>query len=116
MRRALQIERLGRVPYAEMLERQYKCVEARRTGAGPDRLLLLEHPATLTLGRSARPENLRWSRERIAAAGIELHSVARGGDVTYHAPGQLVGYPILDLEARGCADVHAYLRELESWA
>lgn len=110
----LRVERLGRVPYAEALELQAKGVELRRTGAAPDRLLLLEHPPVVTLGRRARGDHLLASREELAARGIELYEVARGGDVTYHAPGQLVGYPILDLRARGRTDVHAYLRELEA--
>jgi lipoyl(octanoyl) transferase len=110
----LLIDRLGCVPYAEALELQRKCVEARRSGAGPDRLLLLEHPPVVTLGRSARERHLRESRASLAARGVEVVEVARGGDVTYHAPGQLVGYAILDLEARGRTDVHAFLRELES--
>ena len=109
----LRIERLGRVPYTEALERQMKCVEARRSGAGPDRLLLLEHPPVITLGRRARRAHLLQSPDQLAVRGVEIHSIARGGDVTYHAPGQLVGYAIIDLRARGCADVHAFLRELE---
>jgi lipoate-protein ligase B len=110
----LAVEWLGTLPYPEALELQMKCVEARRSGAGPDRLLLVEHPPVITLGRNARPENLRATRAELAARGIAVHDVARGGDVTYHGPGQLVGYPIVDLEARGEADVHQYLRRLES--
>jgi lipoate-protein ligase B len=107
----LGIEWLGSVPYAAALERQLAALEERRRG-GPDRLLLLEHPPVITLGRSARPEHLLRSRAELAARGVELFEAARGGDVTWHGPGQLVGYPILDLEARG-RDVHCYLRELE---
>ncbi len=109
----LRIDWLGRVPYPEALELQAKCVEARRSGAAPDRLLLLEHPAVITLGRSARREHLRASGAELQARGIAVHEVSRGGDVTYHGPGQLVGYPILDLAARGETDVHRYLRSLE---
>src|SRR5262249_20496803 len=105
---------LGRVRYGDALARQQACIEARRSAAARDVLLLLEHPPVVTLGRSARPENLRWSRERMAEQGIELFEVPRGGDVTWHGPGQLVGYPILDLDARGARDVHAYLRALEA--
>jgi lipoate-protein ligase B len=108
----LRVEWLGRVPYGEALERQLQAVEERKR-AGPDRLLLLEHPAVITLGRSARPENLRLSREALARAGVELHEVARGGDVTWHGPGQLLGYAIADLAARGEPDVHGWLRRLE---
>jgi lipoate-protein ligase B len=77
-------------------------------------LLLLEHPPVVTLGRSHKPENLLESSAQLALRGVALHEVARGGDVTYHAPGQLVGYPIVDLAARGAADVHRFLRELEA--
>jgi lipoate-protein ligase B len=89
-------------------------VAERRRGATPDRLLLLEHPRVVTLGRSSRRESLLASPEELAARGIELFEVARGGDATYHAPGQLVGYLIADLAARGEPDVHAYLRRLEA--
>jgi lipoate-protein ligase B len=105
---------LGCVPYAEGLALQEEIVAARRRGACPDTLLLLEHPPVVTLGRSARPENLLFPRAELAARGIAVHEVARGGDVTYHAPGQLVGYPIVDLDARGARDVHAWLRTLET--
>ncbi|MDH3211039.1 MAG: lipoyl(octanoyl) transferase LipB [Myxococcales bacterium] len=110
----LAVDWLGRVPYAEALELQRKAVEARRAGAAPDRLLLLEHPPVITLGRRARREHLRASPDELDARGIAVHEVSRGGDVTYHGPGQLVGYPILDLAARGAADVHRYLRGLEA--
>ncbi len=112
--RELAIDWLGTVPYAEGLELQMKAVEARRADAAPDRLLLLEHPPVITLGRSARREHLRMSTDALNARGITLHEISRGGDVTYHGPGQLVGYPILDLAARGEADVHRYLRSLEA--
>lgn len=108
------VEELGRVPYAEAMARQQQLLEARRRGEGRDVLLLLEHPAVVTLGRGARAENLRVPRERLREQGVELFEVARGGDVTWHGPGQLVGYPILDLAARGARDLHAYLRQLEA--
>ena len=113
MARELAIEWLGTVPYREALELQEKCVEARRTGAAADRLLLLEHPPVITLGRGARSDTLLASRAELAARGIDVHRVSRGGDITYHAPGQLVGYLILDLDARGERDVHAFLRSIE---
>ena len=94
MVRELAVEWLGRVPYADGLEIQRVAVEARRRGTAGDRLLLLEHPPVVTLGRSSRLEHLLLSREELAARGVELHEVGRGGDVTYHAPGQLVGYLI----------------------
>lgn len=112
--RELAVDWLGTVPYAEGLELQTKAVEARRADAAPDRLLLLEHPPVITLGRSARREHLRVSPDALNDRGIGLHEISRGGDVTYHGPGQLVGYPILDLAARGEADLHRYLRSLEA--
>ncbi len=113
MAHGLGIEWLGCVPYAEALELQAKRVEARLSGSGGDVLLLLEHPPVVTLGRSAKPENLRVSAVELARRGVELHAVQRGGDVTYHGPGQLVGYLIADLAARGQADVGGYLRGVE---
>lgn len=110
----LAIDWLGRVGYGEALELQRKAVEARIGGAGGDRLLLLEHPPVITLGRSARGDSLLVSRDALAARGIEVHDVARGGDATYHGPGQLVGYAIVDLQARGAPDVHRFLRALEA--
>src|SRR5262245_20375680 len=110
----LLVERLGCVPYAEALRLQERHVEERRRGSGPDRLLLLEHPRVVTLGRRFRGESLLASPEDLARRGIGLFEAARGGDATYHAPGQLVGYLIADLAARGEPDVHRYLRRLES--
>jgi len=109
----LAVDWLGRVPYREALELQEKAVEARRRGAAGDRLLLLEHPPVVTLGRGADGSNLRCSPAELAGRGVEVISVARGGDVTWHGPGQLVGYAVLDLAARGEPDVHRYLRSLE---
>lgn len=110
---SLEVEWRGEVPYAEALVLQEDALEARRSGASGDRLLLLEHPPVITLGRSTKPENLLSGRESLAAAGIDVFEIARGGDVTYHAPGQLVGYLIVDLDARGDRDVHAFLRRME---
>lgn len=108
------IEDLGRVSYAEGLALQEAAIEARRAGRRGDTLFLLEHPPVVTLGRSFREESLRVSREALAAQGIPVFEAKRGGDVTYHAPGQLVGYPILDLAGRGEPDLHRYLRRLEA--
>jgi lipoyl(octanoyl) transferase len=110
----LGVEWLGPVAYGAALELQRKAVEARRVGAAGDRLLLLEHPPVVTLGRSARREHLLASPEELAARGVEVFEVARGGDVTYHGPGQLVGYLVADLAARGEADVHRFLRRIEA--
>jgi lipoyl(octanoyl) transferase len=114
LRPPLDIVDLGLVPYAEGLKLQERAVEERRAGERPDTLFLLEHPPVVTLGRGFREESLRVPREALASQGVEIFEANRGGDVTYHAPGQLVGYPILDLDARGERDLHAYLRRLET--
>ena len=109
----LAIEWLDRVPYADALELQARAVDARRSGRVGDRLLLLEHPPVVTLGSSCREQNLLVGERELARRGVELHRVRRGGDVTYHAPGQLVGYLIMDLAARRSPDVHLFLRSME---
>ena len=109
----IQIEWLGIVPYRDALAVQSAAVEARRRGETCDRLLLLEHPPVVTLGRAAKRENLLVDRAGLAARGIEIHEARRGGDVTYHAPGQLVGYLVVDLAARDARDVHVFLRTIE---
>ena len=88
---------LGRVNYTEGLAIQRRVVAARKAGEIADTLLLLEHPPVLTLGRNSKRENVLASDELLRAKGVELHEINRGGDVTYHGPGQLVGYPIIDL-------------------
>ena len=90
---------LGRVSFAEGLEIQRKVSDARKQGRIDDTLLLLEHPPVLTLGRNSHRSNLLASDELLASRGIELHEINRGGDITYHGPGQLVGYPIFDLRS-----------------
>jgi lipoate-protein ligase B len=112
--RELWVAELGRRPYAEVLEIQRAAAAARITGEIPqDVLLLVEHPPVITLGRGARdPAHLTASPALLAARGVEVFEVERGGDVTFHGPGQLVGYPILDL-ARHRQDLHWYLRQLE---
>jgi lipoyl(octanoyl) transferase len=110
--RLLDVRRLGLVPYAEGLEIQAGLVRRRRAGEIADTLLLLEHPHVITLGTGTHAENILISAEERAARGVELFEAGRGGDVTYHGPGQLVGYPILDLKPDRC-DLHRYLRDLE---
>src|SRR5215469_8676766 len=90
---------LGRVAYDEALKLQEELVELRRNDRIGNVLLLLEHPPVLTLGRHANRANVLASDEMLAARGVTLHQISRGGDVTYHGPGQLVGYPIFDLRS-----------------
>ncbi|MBI4409675.1 MAG: lipoyl(octanoyl) transferase LipB [Gemmatimonadetes bacterium] len=110
--RLLEVQRLGLVPYGVALQLQARLVEQRRAGLVPDQLLLLEHPHVITLGSSARQEHVLVDETERRLLGIELHEAGRGGDVTYHGPGQLVGYPILDLKPDRC-DLHRYMRDLE---
>jgi lipoyl(octanoyl) transferase len=103
---------LGQVLYDEAEALQLATLHARADGRVPDTLLLLEHPPVITLGRATQPGHILASEGELIHRGIQVHEAARGGDVTLHAPGQLVGYPILDLRERG-RDVHRYLRDLE---
>ena len=111
--RELWVVRLGRMPYGEALELQRAVARARIAGAIPqDVLLLVEHPPVVTLGRTARQVNLLASPDFLKSRGVELFEIERGGDVTFHGPGQLVGYPIIDL-TRHKQDLHWYLRQVE---
>src|SRR5260370_40515000 len=103
---------LGRIRYADALELQSQLAADRKRGLVPDHLLLLEHPHVITMGRNGHAENLLASGEVLDRAGIEFFPSDRGGDVTYHGPGQLVGYPILDLH-EWKRDVRAYVRALQ---
>jgi lipoyl(octanoyl) transferase len=98
--------------YGEALELQGELAAARQQGGITDQLLLLEHPHTITMGRNGRMENLLASDAALESAGISFYPINRGGDVTYHGPGQLVGYPILDLR-EWKRDVGAYVRGIE---
>jgi len=109
---ALQVRRLGRVPYAEALELQEDLRARLGRGEAPETILLLEHPDVITYGRGAKDGNTLQSDTDLRRLGYDVFQVNRGGDVTWHGPGQLVGYPLLDLERHG-ADVHRYLRALE---
>lgn len=104
---------LGAMPYAEALELQRNVARDRISGAiREDVLLLVEHPPVVTLGRSSKEKNLISSPQFLASKGVELFEVERGGDVTFHGPGQLVGYPVIDLK-RHKQDLHWFLRQVE---
>jgi lipoyl(octanoyl) transferase len=112
--RQIDVHRLGIIPYAEGLEIQKRLVERRKAGEIPDQLLLLEHPPVITLGVKTRNNrsNIVATSDVLEAQGVEVFETGRGGDVTYHGPGQLVGYPIIDLKPDRC-DVHRYVRDIE---
>ncbi len=110
--RNCRLRQLGRIDYASALELQRQLATSRKQGTVPDHLLLLEHPHVITLGRNGHLENLLAGDHILERAGIAFYPTDRGGDVTYHGPGQLVGYPILDLRDWQ-RDVGAYVRALE---
>jgi lipoyl(octanoyl) transferase len=113
-RRRLVVQRLGRIGYEAGVERQKALVQARQAGEIDDTLLFVEHPPVITLGVKTRGNfaNIRADAAALAARGVEIHDTGRGGDVTFHGPGQLVGYPIIDLKPDR-QDVHRYVRDLE---
>ncbi len=110
--RPLRVLDAGLVRYADALEMQARFTEERKRGEGADTLLFLEHPHVVTLGRNAKEHNVLASPEILARSGIDFHETNRGGDVTYHGPGQIIGYPILDLR-EWKRDVRAYFRGVE---
>lgn len=112
MSHILAIENLGLVSYGDALALQHEMVNSRKAGGGVDTLLLLEHPPVVTLGRNASEEHILAAPEYLDQLGIEVHRVERGGDVTWHGPGQLVGYPIMNLREYRM-DVGWYVRSLE---
>jgi lipoyl(octanoyl) transferase len=103
---------LGRMDYAEAFEMQRALVDQRKRGEISDQFLIVEHPHTITLGRNGHMENLLARKEILERAGVAFHPTDRGGDITYHGPGQIVGYPILDLR-EWKRDVVAYVRAIE---
>ncbi|HEY0513447.1 MAG TPA: lipoyl(octanoyl) transferase LipB [Thermoanaerobaculia bacterium] len=111
-RRPVHWELLGRVPYAAAVELQHAARAAVKSGEGPERLFLLEHPHVYTLGRNASGADVLAAPEWLAARGVEIAECDRGGQVTYHGPGQLVGYPILNLSPDR-RDVRRYVRDLQ---
>ena len=120
MDRILEVRRLGKVDYEAALKLQEQLAARVARGDAPPTLLLLEHPHTFTLGRRASLENLLWDQDELDRRGVSIHWVDRGGDITYHGPGQLVGYPILPLARPGWqgdrlpqSDFVGYLRKLE---
>jgi lipoyl(octanoyl) transferase len=112
--RRLEVRRLGLMPYAAALALQRALVEDRRAGTVGDLLLFVEHPHVLTLGvrGDGGRSHILATTEALAARGIAVHETGRGGDITYHGPGQIVGYPIIELKPDRC-DVHRYVRDLE---
>lgn len=108
----LRVDQPGCVAYADALALQDRLVAERRAGTIPDTLLLLEHPHVITLGTSSHRENILIGDDDGLLLGIDVFETGRGGDVTYHGPGQLIGYPILDLKPDRC-DLHRYVRDLE---
>jgi lipoate-protein ligase B len=125
MERMCRVHRLGRVDYQEAWQLQLKWATEIASGARPPSLLLLEHSHTYTFGRAGHPENLLWNQAELERRGVAVYWVDRGGDVTYHGPGQLVGYPLLplktlegvnaaaDFDPAQCVDAVGYLRRLE---
>jgi lipoate-protein ligase B len=113
-RKTCWVVNLGLMPYGPACELQLRIVEARKVDAVPDVLLFCEHPHVITLGRNGRREHLRANEKLLAQMNVTFHATDRGGDITYHGPGQIVGYPILDLTEHG-RDVRWYVNQLEEF-
>lgn len=112
-RRPLEVSYIPTMPYGEAWELQKDIVQALDQGSRQEALLLLQHPPTYTIGSQRHPEHLLLSTEQLEAKGISVFEIDRGGDITYHGPGQLVGYPLLMLGYGQDLDLHGYLRSLE---
>lgn len=112
IRREIQVRDLGTMAYGQALRIQQQAHEARKQVQGPDMLFLVEHLPVITTGRSAKQEHVLLDQVQLQQAGVELFDTGRGGDVTFHGPGQLVAYPIVDLHPDRC-DVRRYVRDLE---
>lgn len=108
----LQVRQIGKVNYRDALLLQEKLFDLRFHGKIDDTLILVEHPSVLTIGKSGKDINILASREQLKKEGIDIYKVSRGGDVTYHGPGQIVGYPIIDLNYLG-KDVHDFVWKIE---
>lgn len=108
----LNVYKIGLVPYKTALDLQMQLLEKRKNNEIGDTLLLLEHPPTFTIGRKGDKQHLLINEKYLSERGIHYQEISRGGDITFHGPGQLVGYPIIDLNSKG-RDVHKYLRGLE---
>ena len=111
-RRVCEARWLGLIEYSEGLRIQRSAVDRLASREAPEQLLLLEHPHVLTLGRGADTSNILADQNQLQSNSVEVHETGRGGDVTYHGPGQLVGYPIINLKPDRC-DVHRYVRDVE---
>jgi len=110
--RILRVRHLGLVPYQDALALQARVLEERQLGTIEDTLFVLQHPPVITSGRGAKVEHVLWSPQRLQEEGFDLFDTGRGGDVTYHGPGQVVVYPIIDLKPDRC-DVRKYVAALE---
>ncbi len=110
--KSFKVYKLGEVPYDKALALQLSLLEKRKSGEIEDTLLLLEHPPTFTIGRRGDMDHLLSTKHALEKRGIHFEVISRGGDITFHGPGQLIGYPIVDLNELG-RDIHKYLRNLE---
>ncbi len=111
-RNIIRVVKTGLIDYEEALEMQQSLLAKRQAGKVCDTLLIVEHYPVITVGRSGNRDNIVASRADLEANGVKVHDISRGGDVTYHGPGQIVGYPVMDLSERG-RDIRRYVHEME---